>query len=155
MKKFIPALLWVAAFQIVGAAIGYLTGPEINGWYRGLHKSSLNPPDFVFPIAWILLYVLIALAGWRLWRRRNEPGMRLPWRFFILYVAFNWSWSFVFFSLHMAGLAVIWIELINLLSLALIFSCWKRERLASLLMIPPLLWTCFAAWLNYQIWLLN
>lgn len=140
-------------FQAVGSVIGIVTGPEIDGWYRGLEKSSLNPPDFVFPVAWTILYVLIALTGWRLWERRN--ALKWQWAAFVVYVAFNWSWSFVFFSFKQTGSALVWIMVINLLSLALIIGCWRRDRPVALLMVLPLLWTCFATWLNYQIWVLN
>jgi benzodiazapine receptor len=149
-----PAL-WVIVYQLAGMAIGHYTSPGISGWYQTLEKSPLTPPNILFPVAWSVLYVLIALAGWRVWQARRQPDMWAVFAVFVTYSVLNWGWSFVFFSLQMAQPAFLWLLLINMLSLVFMGLCWSRERRAALFMVLPTLWTLFAAYLNYSIVALN
>lgn len=156
MKKFIPPLLWIAVYQAMGIAIGSATREGTQGWYQDLQKSSLNPPDFIFPIVWTILYVLIALAGWRIWMARDRAGMKPVLAMFGVYTLLNWTWSFVFFAYGMVFWALVSIETMNVLALLMIWFSWRRgERPAALFMVLPTIWTCFAAYLNYAILVLN
>lgn len=152
LKSFIG---WVLLYQAVGFAIGGFTSDDTMSWYAGLEKSTLTPPNIAFPIAWTLLYVLIAAAGSVLWTHRTEKQAKIAFAMFAAYTALNWSWSLVFFELHMIKLAYMWIVVMNGINVAFIIYCWNRYRKAAVLMIPPLAWTCFAAYLNYMIWMLN
>jgi tryptophan-rich sensory protein len=64
LKKLSGIILWVLIFQLLGYFIGRMTQVNIATWYQTLNKSALNPPDFIFPIVWGILYIMIALAGW-------------------------------------------------------------------------------------------
>jgi len=139
-------------FLVVGGglAIGYLTAP--GGWYAGLAKPSFNPPNWVFAPTWTVLYVLIAVAGWRVWRK--EPGdwpMLLWWA----QLALNFLWTPVFFAAHRIGLALLVILLLLATILTFIVASWRRDREASWLFVPYALWVSFALLLNGAIWLLN
>lgn len=153
MKRFIAPALWVIVFQLVGFSIGMATQADTMGWYQTLNKSDLNPPNFIFPLMWTTLYVLIALAGHGLWQHRSE--LPNPWKLFVLYAALNWGWSFVFFSFHMIGAALGWIIAVDLVSLLIVITVWQGNRPSAVMMIPPTLWTMFATYLSWQIWALN
>jgi benzodiazapine receptor len=148
--------LWIAVFEAVSAAIGYATRPEVDGWYATLNRPWFTPPNMIFPVMWTLLYALIAAAGFYIWQARNADagGMRRLW-LFAAYMALNWSWSFVFFSAGQLLIGFIWILVMNVLSIVLIVQAWQPLRRAALLLIPPLMWTSFAALLNGAFWWLN
>ena len=150
-----PLLVWIAAFEAVSYVIGAATRGEVYGWYAGLEAPSFAPPNMVFPVMWSLLYAMIAAAGWLIWRERAAPGGRARVTLFALYIAFNWSWMFVFFSLHMLFGGLVWIIIVDALALAVILHCWNGPRAAALLMIPPLVWTAFATHLTAAYWILN
>ncbi len=155
MNKYISLVGFVLVFETVSYFIGEATRAEVDGWYRTLVKPPLNPPDIVFPIMWTLLYGLIAGTGWVLWRNRTMASGKQRLQIFAAYMAFNWSWTFVFFSAHQILAGLIWIFIINLLSIAIIVKSWNGPKHAALLMIPPTAWTFFAMYLNGGIWWLN
>jgi tryptophan-rich sensory protein len=133
-----------------GLAIGFLTAP--GAWYAGLTKPSFNPPGWVFAPVWTVLYVLIAVAGWRVWRQ--DPGgwpMRLWW----VQLALNFAWSSVFFSAHQIGLALVVLLLLLGAILVFIAMSWRSDRFASLLFSPYAAWVGFASLLNGSIFALN
>ncbi len=155
LKKYIPPVLWVVAFQVISSLIGLITRSNIDSWYVGLEKSSLTPPNIAFPIVWTSLYVLIALAGWKIFFVRRQESARPALLFFVIYAVLNWGWSLVFFEFHWVCTAFFWILAVNVTNIAFIVKSWNVSRAAAFLMILPLLWAGFAAYLNYQIWMLN
>ena len=136
--------------------IGRSTQAEIDTWYATLQPPPLTPPNLLFPIMWTLLYALIASAGWFIWTKRNtsENGKTLL-ALFVVYMALNWSWTYIFFTQHWMGLGFVWLMAHNAIALTLILSAWKPLKQAALLLIPAFCWTCFAAYLNAGYWLLN
>lgn len=130
-----------------GLAIGFLTAP--GEWYAALSKPAFNPPNWLFAPAWTLLYALIAIVGWRVWR--TDAGgwpMRLWWAQLVL----NFLWSPTFFAAHQIGLALVIILLLLDTILALIATAWRQDRLATWLFIPYAAWMAFASALNAAIW---
>lgn len=154
-SKIKTYLAFILLYQAMGFTIGSFTAEGTDTWYKTLLVSYLTPPDFVFPIMWTILYVFIALAGAILWLHRTEKQGKIALSLFAAYTALNWSWSFVFFHFHQIQLGYFWIVVMTGINAALIVYCWNRYRKAAVLMIPPLLWTSFAAYLNYAIWMLN
>ena len=147
-------LLSLLAFVVIavggGLFIGYITAP--GEWYAALEKPSFNPPNWVFGPAWTVLYVLIAIAGWRVWNRdRNGVPMKLWWG----QLALNFLWSPVFFSAHLIGLALLIISALLVVILAFIASGWNRDRVAAMLFVPYAAWVAFASMLNGAIFILN
>lgn len=133
-----------------GLAIGYLTAP--GEWYAGLSKPSFNPPNWLFAPVWTMLYVLIAVAGWRIFERdRAGWPMRLWW----LQIALNFLWSPVFFTAHRIGFALVVILLLLATILAFIVASWRQDRLAAWLFAPYAAWVGFASLLNGAISALN
>lgn len=155
MKQFIKPALWIIGFQAISALIGMVTRSGMP-WYQTLEKSSLTPPDLAFPIVWTILYVMLALAAYRVWEYARTHGKNTP--VFLLFWAqmlMNWGWSFIFFGLQMAQAGFIWICVLNILMAGFIAISWKPLKSAAIFVFPTLLWGCFAAYLNYMIWALN
>lgn len=153
MTKYRAAALWIVAFQLVALLIGVVTRQSME-WYHLLEKSSLTPPDVVFPVVWTVLYVLLALAGWLTWRERKvDDGVvfRLYWMQMFL----NWGWSFIFFGFHLIFLGFVWIVALLGVMAVFVAHAWAHQRHVAYLVLPTMAWGCFAAYLNYVIWLLN
>ena len=133
-----------------GLAIGYLTAPD--DWYRQLEKPAFTPPGWVFGPVWTALYVVIAIAGWRVWRRdRAGTAMKL----WCGQLALNFLWSPIFFSAHLVGVALVVVLLLLTTTLGFIVSTWRQARLAALLFLPYAVWVAFASLLNASIFILN
>ena len=133
-----------------GLAIGFLTAP--GEWYAGLAKPAFNPPNWIFAPVWTVLYVLIAVAGWRIFKRdRRGRPMTLWWG----QLALNFLWSPVFFAAHDIRLAFIVILLLLAAIVAFIGLAWPQDRVAAWLFAAYAAWVSFAAVLNGTILLLN
>jgi tryptophan-rich sensory protein len=133
-----------------GLLIGFATVP--GDWYAALVKPSFNPPNWVFAPVWSLLYVLIAIAGWRTWSRgRNSVPMRIWW----LQLGLNFLWSPMFFLLHAMGPALFVVVLLFSAIAGFMVAVWPRDRVASLLFAPYAAWVGFASILNASLLLLN
>jgi len=133
-----------------GLAIGAATGP--GDWYGQLQKPAFNPPGWVFAPVWTGLYILIAVAGWRVWLRdRAGTAMKLWWA----QLALNFAWSPTFFLAHQIGLALILIVLLLAAIVWFIARCWAKEPVAAGLFVPYAAWVAFASILNASLLALN
>ena len=126
-----------------------------SAWYRALAKPALNPPGWVFPIAWTTLYILIGLALAMILNARGSRYRGLAIALFAVQMAINMAWSPVFFGAHLvfAALLVIVAMFATALVTTLIFG--RIRTAAAWLMVPYLSWLCFAAALNFGILQLN
>ncbi len=149
--EFLTLFALLAATLAVGFLASQVTVPSIPGWYAGLHKPSFNPPNWLFAPVWTTLYVLMAVAAWRAWRK---AGVRLL-GLYALQLALNGAWSFIFFGAHAIGLALAEIVLLLVLVLATMWRFWRKDRIAGLLFVPYAGWVLFAGVLNAAIWRLN
>ena len=148
-----PAVSLVLFLVLVvggGLAIGASNLP--GGWYAGLTKPWFNPPNWIFAPAWTVLYVLIAIAGWRTFLRNPAGGAMLVWW---AQLAFNFSWSPVFFRAHLILAALCVIAAMFVLIIAFIAVQWRRDRVSALLFVPYAMWVGFAFSLNTAIYVLN
>ncbi len=133
-----------------GLLIGVVTGP--GDWYEQLEKPAFNPPGWVFGPVWTGLYILIAIAGWRVWQRnRAGAAMKLWWA----QLALNFAWSPTFFLAHQIGLALILVILLLVAIVWFIARGWAKERLAAVLFLPYAAWVAFASILNASLLALN
>jgi benzodiazapine receptor len=133
-----------------GLLIGAVTAQ--GAWYEALAKPAFNPPNWVFGPAWTVLYVLIAIAGWRIWQRdRSSTAMKL-WG---LQLALNFLWSPIFFAFQQVALALVVILALLATILAFIASAWNLDRVSAWLFAPYAAWVAFASLLNASIWTLN
>ena len=153
MRKTILAGLACLALVTAIAATGAIAPP--GAWYAGLAKPPFNPPAWVFGPAWTTLYLMIAVATWRLWRAAPSPARTRALRLNAVQLALNALWTPIFFGLQQPGLALAEIVLMWLAILATILAAWRVDRLASALLWPYLGWVSFATTLNAAIWWLN
>jgi len=126
-----------------------------DGWYAGLSKPSWNPPAWVFGPAWSLLYVLMAVAAWLIWREGGWKAQGRALGLFLLQWLLNALWTPLFFGLHRPGLAFVEIVILWLVIAATLVSFWRVRKVAGVLLVPYLAWVSFAAALNFTIWRLN
>lgn len=142
---FLLTVLLVAAF---GGSF------EAGAWYYALLKPAWTPPSWVFGPAWSVLYLLMAIAMWRVWVSGHplRVGALLWW---LLQLAFNAAWSWLFFGLHRIGWAMFEMAVLIGLVVLCIRAFWTISRAAAWLMVPYLLWLLFALALNFAIWRLN
>lgn len=153
-QSALALLAFLAASFAVSALGGLATAGSITTWYPTLAKPSFNPPNWLFGPVWTTLYIMIAVAGWRVWRRVGFTDKR-AFAAFGAQLALNLLWPVLFFGLQalafaLAGLVLLWISIAVTL---LMF--WRHDRVAALLLAPYLAWVTFAGALNAAIWSLN
>lgn len=149
-------LLGLVVFLILcygAASIGarFTPGP----WYAGLAKPGWTPPGAVFAPVWTILYGLMAVAGWLVWKAGATARTRAALAVFAVQLVLNTAWSWLFFGLERPDLALLCIVLLWAAIVATITAFWRVRPLAGGLLLPYLIWVTFAAALNFQIWRLN
>jgi tryptophan-rich sensory protein len=143
-------LLFLAFVLGGGLVIGVATAPGV--WYAMLSKPPFSPPNWLFAPVWTTLYIMIAIAGWRVWGQvRSDSSMKLWWA----QMALNFIWPPIFFSAHRIDIALGVIPLLLITIVGFIIIAWRRDRIAALLFAPYAVWVAFASVLNGAIWLLN
>lgn len=133
-----------------GLVIGATNRPD--GWYAALAKPSFNPPNWVFGPVWTVLYVMIAIAGWRAWRLTTT---RTPFAIWVLQFILNFAWSPLFFTAQRVDLALGVVLAMLASILAFIVATWRYDRTAALLFVPYAVWVAYASLLNASIFVLN
>ena len=148
-----PLLLFILVTVAIGAAGSLFTQPNIATWYAQLNHPSITPPNWVFGPVWTTLYVLMAVAAWRVWRITGLKSVELlAWG---LQLALTFAWSAIFFGLHRTGAALVEILLLDLAILYTLLLFWRRDAIAGALLLPYLAWTTFATLLTWRFWQLN
>lgn len=155
--RLAAAILPVAGTALVASAA---TRPEIAGWYAGLNKPAFNPPDWAFPVAWALLYAMIAGSLWRLLGAMpgtgpSREGWWLALVAFGVQLALNAAWPPVFFTAHAVGIALVVVAMLLVMVLWTIRLTWRFDRAAAWLLVPYAAWVSFATLLNAAILRLN
>lgn len=134
----------------------FTTREVLSTWYTSLHKAVLNPPSFVFAPVWTLLYTLMAFAAWRIYERRStDPRSYRALVVYVIHLAVNAGWSFVFFGMQAPALALGVIGVLFLMVLTLTIMFFRIDRTSGYLFLPYLLWISFASYLNLSVVLLN
>ncbi|MFD1911918.1 tryptophan-rich sensory protein TspO [Halodurantibacterium flavum] len=132
------------------AATGVLFPP--GNWYRQLDKPGFTPPNWAFPVAWSLLYLMMAAAAARI---APLPGAGLALALWAAQIAFNTLWTPVFFGLRRIMAALVVIAILWFLVTGTLLAFWRLDWIAGLMMLPYLVWVSYAAALNAAIWRLN
>lgn len=145
----------IAVCLAVGLGAGMFTSANINSWYVFLHKPPLNPPNWLFAPVWTLLYILMGIASWLIWRLQPSDKRNNTLLWFALQLVLNFLWSFIFFGAHAIGWALADIVLLWIV----LWVCLRRFKqlnaTAGWLFVPYLLWVSFAVYLNTAILVLN
>jgi tryptophan-rich sensory protein len=133
-----------------------VTDPAASNWYANLNKPSFNPPGWIFGPVWTVLYILMAVSAALVWYRGlHEPKVRIALALYIVQLVLNALWTPIFFGLQMPLLAFIDIVMLWAAILITVLAFLRVSRYAALLMAPYLIWTTFAAILNFTLWYLN
>jgi tryptophan-rich sensory protein len=142
------------AFAVAGFGVLTTLG-TVNGWYAHVSHVAWTPPNWAFGPVWTLLYTLIAVAGWLVWRERRTVDTRVALAGYVVQFVLNAMWTPVFFSGYRAvGLPALWIALVLILLLDLAVAAtialfWPISRPAALLLVPYLVWILYASSLNW------
>jgi tryptophan-rich sensory protein len=156
LKSIARLLLSLLLCVSVGILEGLVTRPEIPTWYAGLAKPAWTPPPLVFPVAWTLLYVLMAVSFWRLWNMEARPPARakaMTW--FLVQLALNALWSPVFFGWHGTRTALAVIIALLIAIVGTMIAAFRADRLAAWLLAPYLLWVAYATTINIGVVAMN
>jgi tryptophan-rich sensory protein len=138
---------------VVGSLATYSSIPT---WYAELNRTAITPPNWVFGPAWTLLYILMAIAAFLVWREGLEnPAVKHRLVLFFEQLVLNALWSIIFFGQHQILFAFIALVVLWLAILATILKFYQISKLAAYLLIPYILWVTFAGVLNFMTWLAN
>ena len=137
----------------VGGVSGYFTAAGVGTWFDSLVKPSFNPPKWVFGPVWTLLYAMMGVAAFLVWRQTGLWNGVMALFFFQL--ALNFAWSFIFFNAHRLDLALIDIAILWEAIAATIWAFMGIDSRAAWLLVPYLAWVSFASALNFSFWRLN
>ena len=152
-NKFLSFILFFIITFSASFIGGLVTIILKDPWYSQLIKSNFNPPDWIFAPVWTTLYLMMTLAIWFFWHSKNR-NLSTVYLYFI-HILFNTTWSIVFFGLHQILLALFVLFGLILMIMILMLR-FKRVNIVSYyLMIPYLLWCCFALFLNFNLLILN
>lgn len=155
-KQVLPFITSIALCEAVGIVSSLFTFSSVTTWYPLLNKPSFNPPSWIFGPAWTVLYALMGVSLYLVWKKGTKnkkviEGLKV----FFVQLAFNFSWSLVFFGLQSPLLALIVILLLWASIVYTIILFQKISKTAALLLYPYIAWVSFAVLLNLSIVLLN
>lgn len=156
MRAAIRLLAFLLGPLVVGAGSGLMTASAVRDWYPTLVRPSFAPPSWVFGPVWTLLYLMMGLAAYLVWRRGAATrATRIALALFVGQLVLNGLWSVLFFGLRAPGLALIEIVVLWAAIVATLWMFWRVRRIAGVLLIPYLAWVTFATALNAGFWALN
>ena len=152
----------IAISELAGIIGSIFTASSVASWYAGIIKPALNPPSWVFGPVWTILYALMGIAAFIIWKKLDSnpeieirKKVKIALIIFFFQLLLNTSWSIIFFGLQSIGGALIMILFLWFAILATIITFHKISRPAAWLLVPYILWVSFAIYLNYSIWILN
>ena len=153
-KQILGLFVWFV-INFLASAVGALASIQAKTFYAELLQPSWAPAPQVFGPVWTLLFALMAVAAWLVWRTDEGANRKKALQIFLLQLAVNGLWSWLFFAWHLGGLALINVMVLWLMILITIMAFWRVNRLAGALLLPYLLWVGFAIILNATLWQMN
>lgn len=153
-KQLVGLVAWLIA-SFTAAAIGGAASVQAGPFYTQLVRPEWAPPSFVFGPVWTVLYVLMGIAAWLVWRVTGFRAAKTALILFLVQLALNALWSWLFFAWHRGALAFADTLLLWALIVATLIAFWRIRPLAGVLLVPYLVWVSFASALNYFVWQLN
>ena len=147
---------WIVLCEAAGIIGSLFTVSSIPTWYASLVKPSFSPPNWLFGPVWTILYTLMGIAAYRIWRLgMSKKTVRSALFLFLFHLVLNAIWSIIFFGgqnipLGFVDIAALWVTII-----VLIFRFCTLDQISAYLLLPYLAWVSFATVLNYNLWLLN
>jgi tryptophan-rich sensory protein len=152
LRNMVSFLLFLA----VCLAAGWFGSQfEPGDWYQSLSKPAWTPPDAVFGPVWTLLYVMMGIAAWLVWRNRSSSNVTAALGLFAVQLILNALWSYLFFGLQRPALAFFELMGLWLVIVATVLAFRRIRPLAAVFLLPYLAWVSFALLLNFRLWRLN
>jgi len=151
-RGILGLLGWLGLSFLAGGVGGFFMPGE---WYEDLQKPSWNPPGWLFGPVWSVLYAMMAVSAWSIWRRGGFRAQRSPLSLFLVQLLLNALWSPLFFGLKWPGLAFLEIVVLWFAIVLTILAFNRVCRASALMLIPYLLWVSFASVLNFTLWRMN
>jgi benzodiazapine receptor len=153
-SKQIAGLIGWLALAFIAAAIGAVASTRAPEFYQSLIRPSWAPPAALFGPVWSVLYLMMGIASWLVWRE-GSVNTRGALRLYLVQLALNSLWSWLFFAWHQGRWAFFEIVVLWVMILATVAAFWRIRPLAGVLLVPYLLWVSFATALAYTVWTLN
>lgn len=153
-QQMLGLVVWLAVC-FVAAGIGGAASIDAGPFYAQLVRPGWAPPSWVFGPVWSILYALMAIAAWLVWRIGGFRAASMALALFLVQLVFNTLWSWLFFGWQLGALAFVCVLALWALILATLIFFWRIKPLPGALLIPYLLWVSFAAALNFSVWQLN
>ena len=155
MRKQVVGLVACLVLCFIAAGLGGAASVQAGPFYTRLLRPDWAPPPAIFGPVWTVLYLLMGIAAWLVWRVGGFRAARSAPALFLAQLVLNALWSWLFFGWQRGGWALVDILLLWALIVATLISFWRIRPLAGALRVPYLLWVSFASALNYAIWQLN
>ncbi len=152
-KKVLPIIIALAIPLAVGGLAGLLTSGSMD-FYENIKRPPLAPPGIVFPIVWTILYILMGISSYLVWKEKT-PESRMALYIYGIQLVLNFVWPFIFFNAQMFFLAFIWLLVLLGAVIYMTIKFYQINPIAGLLQIPYILWLIFAAYLNFFAFFLN
>jgi tryptophan-rich sensory protein len=141
--------------SFIAAAIGAAASIQAADFYGQLAQPPWAPPASVFGPVWTVLYVLMGFSAWLVWRQRGFRAARMALTLFLIQLALNALWGWLFFGWHLGALAFADVALLWGFTVLTLVAFWRHSTAAGVMFVPYLLWVTFASALNYTVWQLN
>jgi len=155
MRKEVPGLLGWLAVSFAAAALGGFASAGAGDFYQQLVRPAWAPPGWLFAPAWTVLYLLMGVASWLIWRERNARKVKTALALFLVQLAVNALWTWLFFVWRLGALAFAEILVLWVLILCTVLAFWRVRLIAGVLLIPYLAWVAYASLLTYAVWQRN
>ncbi|MCX6789483.1 MAG: tryptophan-rich sensory protein [Candidatus Gribaldobacteria bacterium] len=152
INNIFKLIIAVVVCELAGVIGSVLTTPSIASWYATLPKPALNPPAWVFAPVWTILFALMGVSLYLIWREKQKSQSRIAVFVFFQQLGLNVLWSALFFEMHNPMLAFAEIIVLWMCILMTIFYFAKISKPAAWLLVPYIFWVSFAGYLNYAIW---
>lgn len=150
------ALIGFLAASFTAATVGgTATASSVETWYPWVKKPGWNPPAWIFGPVWTLLFILMSVAAWRIWQRRQQPNANRALGLFFVSLGLNALWSVLFFGLQRPDLAFVEVIVLLILLVVILRRFCAIDRVTGWLWLPYVLWVSFATVLNGTIVWLN
>jgi benzodiazapine receptor len=154
-RKSLGLAIWVFIFQMIAFFIHQHVHFQMSTWLLTVQKSPLHLPEFLFPIIWSTLYVMMTIAGYLIWQERHHSYAKVGFAWYGVMMLMTWAWSPIIFEFHLLALGFFWTLGIFAVALGTMINTAQRMEFAATLIAPYLLWLMYVAYLYGYIWLSN
>ena len=157
LKQALVLVLFVAIAYAAAALGSIATISQVDGWYADAEKVAWSPPNVLFGPVWTVLYALMAIAAWLVWREKDRTDVRRPLTLYVIQLVLNAVWTPIFFGLYpFVGVAALWVAAVVIVAidvavLITMLAFWRVRKVAAVLLIPYWAWVLFATTLNIGI----